>query len=240
MPQTEPTLCETPPRRGRLLVLLDYDGTITTRECNEIVLQRFTGDEWRRFEDAAQKGEIGHAECLDLQVGLLAVPRAAFFDAVVEAAEVAPGVGELLSGVARSGARAVVVSAGFREAIEAVWRRDDLPPVGLYASELKGTGENGGPPYRVAYSAAFGDCPTCGPGGCMGALVDALREVGEAVAMFGDGLSDLCPARLADVVFAKSTLARLCETEGIAYHRLDDYGRAWRELSAWLTARPST
>jgi 2-hydroxy-3-keto-5-methylthiopentenyl-1-phosphate phosphatase len=237
MPQTQPTPPETGPHVSRVLAFLDYDGTITTRDSNEVVLQRFTGDEWRRFEDAANRGEIGHAECLDRQLGLLAVPRAAFFDAAVEAADVASGVRELLTEVAARIGRSVVVSAGFREAIEAVWRRDGLPPVDVYASELTGSGRRGGPPYRVTFSGAFGDCPSCGPGGCKGALVGALREVGEAVAVFGDGLSDLCPARLADVVFAKGKLARLCAAEGIDHHPLDDFDRARRTLSAWLDQR---
>jgi 2-hydroxy-3-keto-5-methylthiopentenyl-1-phosphate phosphatase len=240
MSPTLPTASRHSPARRRLLALLDYDGTLTTRDSNEVVLQRFTGDAWRVFEEAALRGEIGHAECLDLQIGLLRVPRAAFFDAVVDAAEVAPGVPELLAGVVAGGGRGVVVSAGFREAIEAVWRRDRLPAADVLASELIGDGDGGGPPYRVTFSAAFGDCPSCGPGCCKGAVVGALREVGEAVAVFGDGLSDLCPARLADVVFAKGTLARLCAAEGIAYHALDDFGRAWRELDAWLIAHPST
>ena len=29
----------------RLLALLDYDGTMTTHECNEIALQPFVGDD---------------------------------------------------------------------------------------------------------------------------------------------------------------------------------------------------
>ena len=48
--------------------------------------------------------------------------------------------------------------------------------------------------------------------------------------MFGDGLSDLCMARRADVVFARGGLARLCAAEGIAYHPLDDFRHAWRTL----------
>jgi len=48
------------------------------------------------------------------------------------------------------------------------------------------------------------------------------------------------PARLADAELAKGTPARLCETEAIAYHPLDDFGRAGREPDACLTGRPST
>ena len=35
---------------ARFLALLDYDGTMTTHECNEIALQRFVGDAWQPLE----------------------------------------------------------------------------------------------------------------------------------------------------------------------------------------------
>ena len=37
-----------------MLAFLDYDGTLTTHECNEIVLQCFVGDAWRPLEAEAQ------------------------------------------------------------------------------------------------------------------------------------------------------------------------------------------
>ncbi len=63
------------PDLSRLLVALDYDGTVTDREYNERALQLLTGDAWRPFEEAARRGEIGHAECLDSQVGLVTASK---------------------------------------------------------------------------------------------------------------------------------------------------------------------
>ena len=57
-------------------------------------------------------------------------------------------------------------------------------------------------------------------------MLRALRRRQDLVIVFGDGVSDLCMARAADVVFARRHLARLCAAEGIAFHRLDDYHAA--------------
>ncbi|MEI7780857.1 MAG: hypothetical protein WCJ18_02890 [Planctomycetota bacterium] len=54
-----------------MLAFLDYDGTITTHECNEIALQRFVGDAWRPIEDEIKADRLGHAEGFDRQVGLV-------------------------------------------------------------------------------------------------------------------------------------------------------------------------
>lgn len=213
------------PRR-RLLAFLDYDGTATTRECIEVVLQDLVGDAWRPFEDEVRAGRMGHAECFDRQMGLVEAPRAELLGAMIAAAEPAPGLGDFLAAVRDGGGRAVVVSAGFRKAIETVWRRHGLPPVELAASELVGTGQAGGPPYHVAYSPRLGDCPRCGPASCKAAVLRELRRPGDAVWVFGDGASDLCPAREADLVFARGHLAELCAAERLPWRPLDFAGAA--------------
>ena len=205
----------------RLLAILDYDGTATTRECNEVVLQALVGDAWRPYEDEVRAGRMGHAECFARQIGLVEAPRAELLGAMTNAAEPAPGLGEFLAAVRSGGGRTTVVSAGFREVIEAFWRRNGLPPVELAASELHGTGQAGGPPYRVTYSPQLGDCPRCGPASCKATVLRALRRPGDVVWVFGDGASDLCPAREADLVFARGHLAELCATEGLPWRGLD-------------------
>jgi 2-hydroxy-3-keto-5-methylthiopentenyl-1-phosphate phosphatase len=213
------------PRPGSLahvLIVLDYDGTVTTHECNEIALTEVVGGAWRPFEDMVVRGEIGHAECFDRQVRLLDVPREAFLGRLVEAAEPARGFREFLEMAVAGGARVVVLSAGFREAIEAVWRREGLPPVEIVASELVGAdGDGGGPPYRIGFDLRLGDCERCGPASCKATVLRARRRPGDVVWVFGDGDSDFCPAREADVVFARGRLAKLAEEARLPWRRLD-------------------
>ena len=218
---------------ARLLVLLDYDGTITAHECNDLVLQKLTGDAWREPEAALRAGLIGHAECFSRQVALVNVPREQYIAQIVRAAELAPGFPEFLGALCSAGARTAVVSAGFREAIEEVWRRNDLPPVQMFASEL--VGER--PPYRLVLDPALGDCPVCGFGACKGALARSLRRPGDVLAVFGDAHSDLCMAREADVVFARGTLMDLCEREDVPYRPLSDYRAALAALRSEFVQR---
>jgi 2-hydroxy-3-keto-5-methylthiopentenyl-1-phosphate phosphatase len=218
---------------ARLLVLLDYDGTVTAHECNDLVLQKLTGDAWREPEAALQAGLIGHAECFGRQVALVNVPRAQYIAQAVEAAELAPGFNEFLRALCDAGARVAVVSAGFREAIDEVWRRNQLPPVQVFASRLEGEQ----PPFSLVLDPALGDCPICGPSACKGALARSLRRPGDVLAVFGDAHSDLCMAREADMIFARSKLVGLCEREGLPYSLLSDYRDALAELRSQLALR---
>jgi 2-hydroxy-3-keto-5-methylthiopentenyl-1-phosphate phosphatase len=219
---------------GRLLAFLDYDGTATTRECIEVVLQGLVGDAWRPIEDEARAGRIGHAEALDRQIGLVDVPRAQLLGAMAACAEPEPGLAEFLTALRAGGGRAIVVSAGFREVIEAVWRRHRLPQVELVASELAGAGPDGAPPYGVGFSPRLGDCPRCGPRACKAAVLRELRRPGDTVWVFGDGASDLCPAREADLVFARDHLAERCAAEGLPWRALD-FAAARRALAGAAT-----
>jgi HAD superfamily phosphoserine phosphatase-like hydrolase len=220
-----------------MLAFLDYDGTLTTHECNEIVLQRFVGDAWRPLEAEAQADRMGHAEVFDRQIGLIRAPRTELLGALVAEAAPAPGLPTFLAQLEARGGRAVIVSAGLREAIAAVWSRDKLPPVELHASELVGGGPQGGPPYRLAFSGVLGDCPRCGPKACKGAALRALRRPGELVIAFGDGASDVCPAREADLTFARGHLAERCAAEELEWRELNDFGTVLAQVDEWLARR---
>jgi len=230
----------TPTDLSHLLVVLDYDGTVTDREYNVRAFQKLTGDAWRVFEDAARRGEISHAECIDREVGLITTSKQELIAANAHDARLADGFPQFLEALLAGGARVAVVSAGFREAIEQLWRREKLPAVELFASEIVPRNGVAGPPWTVVFDRRLGDCPTCGPGACKTGVLRRLRRTGDMVAVFGDGVADLCLAREADIVFACGVLIELCEREGIAYHRLSDYRRALAQLTDRMTSQTAT
>ena len=150
----------------RLLALLDYDGTMTTHECNEIALQPLVGDPWWDLEEESYNDRMSHAEVFDRQIGLIEAPRAELIRRLLEVAEPMPGLRAFFTELRARGGESAIVSAGIREAIEAFWEREQLPPMELFASELVGEGPDDGPPYHLEFSDALGDCPRCGPKSC--------------------------------------------------------------------------
>jgi len=210
----------------RLLVILDYDGTITVDDCNEEVLQHATGDAWRESERAMLRGEISPSEAFRRQIGLLRLPRRELFDLAVASSRLRPGFHAFLDGLLAAGARVAVVSDGLRETIEAVWSREGLPPVELHASELLGDPETG---YDVGFNALALACERCRH--CKGSVLRSLRRPRERVAVFGDGEGDYCLAREAEVVFARRRLAELCARDGISYRPFESFTGTLAELA---------
>ncbi len=64
-----------------------------------------------------------------------------------------------------------------------------------------------------------------------------MRRPGDIVLVFGDGASDLCPAREAGLTFARSHLAERCAAEGLPWRPLPDFTRVWADVDEWLARR---
>jgi 2-hydroxy-3-keto-5-methylthiopentenyl-1-phosphate phosphatase len=206
-------------RWRRLLAVLDFDGTITETDCLVPLLERHV-PAWPRLAEEARGGRLPPAELIRRAVSLIRIPREQVLAEFAEAAVLRLGFPRFLHEVLGRGGRVVVVSAGFREAIETVWRREGLAPVPVYAGELR-RGRDGR--LDLEMHPAFGDCPACGRRGCKATVVRALRRQGDVVAAFGDGRRDVCMAREAEVVVARAALARACEREGVPFVLLDDF-----------------
>ena len=84
--------------------------------------------------------------------------------------------------------------------------------LGTYANHAEWTAEG----LRVSFPYDSRDCGACGNGKTM--RLRALRPGHRRVLYVGDGYSDMCAARHADVRFAKGHLAEYCREQGLAYH----------------------
>jgi 2-hydroxy-3-keto-5-methylthiopentenyl-1-phosphate phosphatase len=215
-----------------LLAVMDFDGTITELDCMDTLFRRHL-ESYQELIAAMRSGEVRPAEAVRRGVYELPIPREQVLHEFCEAAVLRAGFAPFLHGLLAGGGGAAVISAGFREGIERAWRREGLQPVGLFAGELLADPAGG---HLLELHAAFGDCDLCGPHACKGPIVDGLRRPGDLVVAFGDGRRDLCMARRADLVFARSGLASSCEREGIPFVPLDDFTTALQTMSSRLTA----
>ncbi len=82
--------------------------------------------------------------------------------------------------------------------------------------------------------------PTCnkvaeaGNGTCKCAIAQKLSvQSGGPVVLIGDGKSDACLAAEADVVFAKGSLIKHCESNGIAHHRFQTFADVLAQVKKW-------
>ncbi len=215
-----------------MLIICDFDGTVTARDTNSALAKRFAPEAFSRVEGRLASRELTlrevlSAEFADMQVSL---------EEVLEEALRIPfrdGFAEFLDAAERAGARVLLLSSGFREIIEPMLARDGLGDrVPLVANSIS-FGDDGG-------TIAWRELPTCDlcDEPCKRHDVARLRDQhaasGETVVFVGDGMSDRCGAESADRVFARDGLARYLDDRDHDYEAWDDFRDIARALELEL------
>ncbi len=169
-----------------------------------------------------------HQRFIDGEISLAVYQATAFADMgtdrteqaayVRETAALRPGFTELTHYCAGEGIEVAIVSHGLDFYIDALLGASDAGPVRFFAVE---TGERDG---RPTFAYKYAD-PACDwyPGNCKCSVLESYRERHRRVIYAGDDMSDTCPARRADYVFAREGLLGFCRAHDIPHQELTDF-----------------
>ena len=205
---------DTSPRvRPASFYLCDFDGTVARADVGNRFFARFVPDGAahrallaRWFDESVGGRGILEGECALARV--TEAEALAFADAQ---AAIDPAFSAFVDAARRAGGEVAIASDGLLLYIRRILERNGLAHVEASANGLSFAGDRITPVFGSPAGEGCGQC-----GSCKGAVL-ARRARGYARTVFvGDGLSDRCGARAADVVYAKDDLARWCAREGIA------------------------
>ena len=193
----------------RPALFFDFDNTISVGDVLDGVIERFSGtDAWRRWEAEWQAGRLATLECLALQVGDLRGPLSDLV-AFANAVPIDPGFARIEAWARERGYGIEILSDNFRPFIAAILAREGLSHVPVFANELDSAGGR----HAARFPLRDPDCARC-------AHCKALRlraAAGGTRVFVGDGLSDVCGALAADLVYAKDSLARTLAARGVPF-----------------------
>jgi 2-hydroxy-3-keto-5-methylthiopentenyl-1-phosphate phosphatase len=201
----------------RPALFFDFDNTITQGDVLDRVIERYSATEaWREWETEWQAGRLATPDCLARQVGDLRATTAELA-AFVSAMPIDAGFPRIEAWARARGYRVEILTDNFRPLVAAILAREGLGHVPTFANELESDGER----HTARFPLRDPHCPRCAH--CKAVR---LREAVDVTRIFvGDGLSDVCGALAADVVYAKDSLARTLAARGVpftAYGTLDD------------------
>jgi 2,3-diketo-5-methylthio-1-phosphopentane phosphatase len=198
-------------------VFCDFDGTITSVDGTDAVLEAFAAPEWREWEARWVRGDISSQECLARQVELIQVDR----DTLVDFAASLPideGIIALAGRCDEYGIPLTIVSDGIDLVIEAILRRHGLLHLPAFSNHLRWN-EAGVP--TLSFPFAMPECESQA-GTCKCALARLSGSRAAAQVMYiGDGRSDYCVSTKIHTVFAKGALQEWCERRKMAYEPFD-------------------
>jgi phosphoserine phosphatase len=208
--------------REKRLLVADMDSTLIGQECvDELAALAGVGEHVGAITEQAMRGDIAFEPALRRRVGLLARLPEAAIGAALARITLNPGARTLVQTMKARGARAVVVSSGFRPFTRAVAARVGADEDRANEFEIAGGKLTG----RAIEPVLGGD----------GKLV-ALREIAQAMGLdlaetmaVGDGANDLAMLRAAGLGVAYRAAPRVAA----AAHARVDHG----DLTALLYAQ---
>ena len=213
-----------------MLIAVDFDGTITERDTLHLIVEAFgTRGLWDSIEPRLRAGELTLEQAMQEEFATVRATPDQVIELVLRDAGLRPGFAELVGWARAHGHRLIVFSSGFRTVIEAAldhWGLDDLEVVS-HEALFSPDG------CRLVWADRGEVCAECGRRCKRHDLRGRLRD--ERLVYVGDGISDRCGARMAQVVFARDDLARDFSAQGLAFVPFDDFV----EVREWLEAAPS-
>jgi len=212
-----------------LKFFIDFDGTISTADVVDAILERFASPDWRKIEEDWQKGKIGSRECLEKQINLLRITDAEL-RYIIEDVEIDPHFVSFLQKAAEFSVPVTIVSDGFDLVIRGVMERyfknsiELLKNTSIFSNKILWA--------KDRLHIQFPEGPVCehACANCKARVIEEKSSPEDTVVFVGDGLSDRFAAHVASLTFAKGKLLEYCRKNKINHQK---YG-SFKEVKEWL------
>lgn len=196
------------------IVFFDFDNTITTRDVLDDMLVRFSMDDrWKGLEEEWTKGRIGSRDCLKGQLAGIRI-RPQEFDKYLSTIRIDPYFKRLLGLFNSKNIRTVILSDNFDYILNSILKNNGIENLNTYSNHLKLRNGHLIPRFRSPNDDCSdgGKCAHCKKT----TLLTNLGKDRKAV-YIGDGRSDICVSKCADIVFAKDYLLKYYKEKKLSH-----------------------
>lgn len=206
-----------------MLILCDFDNTITTRDVTHVLLDDFTDGKWREVQNEYERHEITHFEVMRRSYEYLKTPKDELIKYALAHIPLRAHFKEFVQYCREQNIELVVVSGGLNLYIEEFLPQD--VPFYSYRSEYTGF-------WKVTLPDEF---PVAlGEDFKVKVLQKLLTQAENPhpVVFIGDGFNDQHAARLADYVFAvkNSNLDKVRQNEKLPTFAFSDFAEVTEKL----------
>lgn len=196
------------PAPGDILILCDFDGTVCTVDMGNEVLNRFTDEGWEEIDRAYCAGDIGSRNAYSRVTPLFRGTKTQLLEFVRNHESLDPHFPAFYAYCMENGLDLKIVSDGLDVYIDAILRKYNLEEIEYFTNVAS---------FRdgqlfIDFPQVNEDCNRCGT--CKNGILKKHRPAYETIIYVGDGHSDVCPSKDADLVFAKGILHKKCMEDG--------------------------
>lgn len=210
----------------KIAVFCDFDGTISRRDVGYNIFHHFSGGKNDALLPDWKAGRMTTRECLLREAAMVDVSEEEMYR-FLDGFELNRGFKEFVALCREKGIDLIIVSDGLDFYISYILKRNQLDDLPVIAN----IGKIEGTHLKIEFPHHNRTCTRCGS--CKGERIREYREkVGSKVTVVfvGDGYSDACAVKEADIVFAKKDLEEYCRANNISYYPYDDFFDVARQL----------
>jgi 2-hydroxy-3-keto-5-methylthiopentenyl-1-phosphate phosphatase len=201
-------------------VVIDWDGTVTERDSLMLTLRHFVSPAVlepleEQLDAGLAAGTITHREVMEREFATLTVSLDDVVALLVERVRVRPGFAAFVERF-----DPLILSSSFYETIEPILAREAVT-ARVRANHVDARPDG----WRIRWVSDSG-CTTCG---------EPCKRAASPTGAFiyvGDGYSDRCAALVAERIFARATLARYLDEQGVRYEPFTDFHALATTLAA--------
>jgi len=207
------------------LILCDFDGTISVRDMGYTLVNRFSVGDWRAIDRDFCEGKIGSREAYSRIAKILKGDEESVLRFIREHSHIDPHFKSFYQFCRENDIDVKIVSDGLDFYIRTILETHCLSEIPFYANTTHFL-SNGR--MDISFPHVSEECGLCGT--CKKQIVRNHRKEYEKIFFVGNGLSDRCAAREADLAFAKDSLYSYCIDQDITCHHFQDFGDILRDL----------
>ncbi len=203
----------------RMLILCDFDGTVSTVDMGNEILNRFTDKGWEEIDRAYCAGEIGSRVAYTQVASLFTGSRAEMLEFVSSREKIDAHFLEFYRFCRSRGMDLKIVSDGLDFYIDAILKKNNIEDIEFFSNVTIFRDDD---KLSIEFPRMNDECEKCGT--CKKGVLRDYRSKYDRVIYVGNGYSDVCPARDADLVFAKEVLYEKCREDGTPCVHYENFG----------------
>jgi 2-hydroxy-3-keto-5-methylthiopentenyl-1-phosphate phosphatase len=207
------------PMPSPYIVFTDFDGTVTRNDIGDSILMHFgDAEKCKHYYREYLAGMLDAQKCWQGELATIPSLTVWELEEFVVRQELDPGFHDFADFCRQRSIPMAILSDGYDSYIELVLRREGMLDIPYFSNHMVFEADGRITPEFPHTDAECRDCANCKRNHVLTRSSD-----NQVIVYIGDGYSDRCPARYADIVFAKRALLAFCERENITYHRFDTF-----------------
>jgi len=207
-----------------IVIFCDFDGTVTREDTIDKLLTNYADKKWLEIEELWEKGKIGSKECLERQLDCISNFSDELLSEFIDSIEIDKYFIDFIRNIKSQNIEFYIISDGFQLFIEKILEKNKIYDTKIFSNQV--SLKNG--KLTASFPHNKEECEAKA-GMCKCSIIKDYA-MNRKIIYIGDGRSDMCACKYADILFAKKKLINYCISKNINFIKYDNFNDVQQSL----------